>query len=460
MEAHVDSARRRAPPRLRSRARRRRPARARSRGRACGRGRGRRAPGRTRPARAIRLVRAARAVAVALRSSTRPWVRASPRRSATPRRALARSSRTCWCRRRAVAGDVLGRGARQRGQRAGAIQDRAAAVARQGGRAGGQRLAGAGAVERHRGLGGVRRASSTTPRRRRRSACGRCGGRRWPRPARGAGRRCGTASRRRRRTGRRASRRRERRRSPRPRRRPRGLRAPAAMRGAACRSCTGAKAHTSRPAQPRRRRPASTSSRALPRSPVTTPIERGRAGIRRFFCGSNRPSACELLAQPRQLGEQVAFARDPQVADREGEGRRGGAAAGVVVGTARHDDLGAVGERPGVQAELLEVLAPHRARHGADRVAQLEVDAHPALAEVPHLAEQLHPRPLAQLVAQHRRVAADRERAGAARCPGSPRGRGPAPQATRSRAASASSRTVAARSPPGTATRVVTPAAS
>ena len=48
--------------------------------------------------------------------------------------------------------------------------------------------------------------------------------------------------------------------------------------GAAWRSWTGANAHTSRPAQPRRRSPASTSSRALPDSPVTTPMQRGSTG--------------------------------------------------------------------------------------------------------------------------------------------------------------------------------------
>ena len=57
----------------------------------------------------------------------------------------------------------------------------------------------------------------------------------------------------------------------------------AAIRGAAWRSWTGTKAHTSRPLQPRRRRPASTSSRALPPSPVTTPIVLGsRARGSRF----------------------------------------------------------------------------------------------------------------------------------------------------------------------------------
>ena len=64
--------------------------------------------------------------------------------------------------------------------------------------------------------------------------------------------------------------------------------------GAAWRSCTGANAHTSRPAQPRRRSPASTSSRALPPSPVTTPMQRGSAGSGSRFCGSNRPSACSV----------------------------------------------------------------------------------------------------------------------------------------------------------------------
>ena len=66
------------------------------------------------------------------------------------------------------------------------------------------------------------------------------------------------------------------------------------MAGAAWRSWTGAKAHTTRPAQPRRRSPASTSSRALPLSPVTTPMQRGSAGRARRFWGSNSPSAASV----------------------------------------------------------------------------------------------------------------------------------------------------------------------
>ena len=65
--------------------------------------------------------------------------------------------------------------------------------------------------------------------------------------------------------------------------------------GAAWRSCTGANAHTIRPAQPRRRSPASTSSRALPPSPETTPMQRGSDGRGSRFCGSNRPSAASVL---------------------------------------------------------------------------------------------------------------------------------------------------------------------
>ena len=64
--------------------------------------------------------------------------------------------------------------------------------------------------------------------------------------------------------------------------------------GAAWRSCTGTNAHTSRPLQPRRRRPASTSSRALPRSPVTTPIVLGSRGRASCFWGVNSPSACSV----------------------------------------------------------------------------------------------------------------------------------------------------------------------
>ena len=84
------------------------------------------------------------------------------------------------------------------------------------------------------------------------------------------------------------------------------------MRGAAWRSWTGANAQTSRPAQPRRRRPASTSSRALPLSPVTTPIARGSAGRGQSLLRLEQPSASSLRRSALELGEQVALAGDAQ----------------------------------------------------------------------------------------------------------------------------------------------------
>ena len=108
----------------------------------------------------------------------------------------------------------------------------------------------------------------------------------------------------------------------------------------------------------------------------------------------------ERLAQPVELGEQVALAGDAQRRDREGERRRRRAAAGVVVQAARDDDLRAVGERALAEPQRVEVVAPHRARHRPVAVAQLEVDLRPAHAQVPDLAEELHARALAQELAQ------------------------------------------------------------
>ena len=119
----------------------------------------------------------------------------------------------------------------------------------------------------------------------------------------------------------------------------------------------------------------------------------------------------QLLAQPVELSQQVAFAGHPQLRHPEGEVRRGLRAARVVVATARHDHPGAVDQRLGPQIERLELVPPHRARHRAAPVAELEVDARAARAEVPHLAEQLHAGERAQPIAQLRRVGADRERA-------------------------------------------------
>ena len=108
--------------------------------------------------------------------------------------------------------------------------------------------------------------------------------------------------------------------------------------GAAWRSWTGANAHTSRPAQPRRRRPASTSSRALPPSPVTTPMHARQRRARQALLRLEQPLGGERAAQPLELGEQVALAGDAQLGDREGERRRGRARAGVEVAAAGGDD--------------------------------------------------------------------------------------------------------------------------
>src|SRR6202034_2669026 len=79
-------------------------------------------------------------------------------------------------------------------------------------------------------------------------------------------------------------------------------RSAAAIRGAAWRSWTGTKAHTRRPPQPRRRSPARTGQELL---------------------GLEQALGVELAAQALQRGEQVPFARDPELADGEAEGRRG-----------------------------------------------------------------------------------------------------------------------------------------
>ena len=320
-------------------------------------------------------------------------------------RADARSSRSCWCSRRAVAGDVLGRArgrarpARGRARSRRGVRGPAGGARRRACRRAPRRSARA-RPPRRRGS-----ASSTTRRRRRRSACDRCGGRPRRSPGPAGARRCGTASRRRRRTGRPASRRRAPRRSRRPRRTPPGRCSARVIAGAAWRSCTGAKAHTSRPAQPRRRSPASTSSRALPPSPVTTPIERGSAARRSCFCGSNRPSAASCLRSRSSWASRSPSPATRSSDDSEGEVRRGLRAARVVVAAARHDHLRAVGQRLGPELQRLELVAPHRARHRAALVAQLEVHARAARPEVPHLAEQLHARERAQPVAQLRGVA-------------------------------------------------------
>ena len=95
--------------------------------------------------------------------------------------------------------------------------------------------------------------------------------------------------------------------------------------GAACRSCTGAKAHTTRPRQPRRSSAAIRSSRALPCSPQTTPMVRGSTGRGSCFWCANRPFPVQRAAELLELRQQIALAGDPQPRDGEREGGRGGA---------------------------------------------------------------------------------------------------------------------------------------
>ena len=163
----------------------------------------------------------------------------------------------------------------------------------------------------------------------------------------------------------------------------------------------------------------------------------------------------QRAAQPLDLGQQVALAGQPQAADGEGELRRGGARARVVVAAARGDDLRPVGEIR--EPERVPVAPPHRARQRSRAVAQLEPHARAAGLEAEHLAEDLDAGELAQALAEARRVVPDGERP---REPGAgdalrPLGGGA------HRVASASARATAGRSDPhGTATRVFTPIAS
>ena len=206
-------------------------------------------------------------------------------------------------------------GAREsRGERAGAVERRARRPWRSSRAAASASAARAArAVDRDGGLGGVRRRRARRRPRRRRAACGRCGGRRdeITGTRSSATVRHSVSSQN---ANRSAS-------EPPPRATTITSTSAHAARscsarviaGAAWRSWTGANAHTTRPPQPRRRSPASTSSRALPDSPVTTPMQRGSAGPRAArFCGSNRPSACRRAAQLLELGEQVALAGDAQ----------------------------------------------------------------------------------------------------------------------------------------------------
>ena len=114
--------------------------------------------------------------------------------------------------------------------------------------------------------------------------------------------------------------------------------------------------------------------------------------------------------QALELGQQVALAGDVQGGDVERERRRRGARARVVVAPAGRDDLHAVGQR--LEPERVEVAPPHRARQRAGAVAQLEPHLRAAGLEAEHLAEHLHAREAAQALAQPGRVHAHRPRAG------------------------------------------------
>ena len=135
----------------------------------------------------------------------------------------------------------------------------------------------------------------------------------------------------------------------------------------------------------------------------------GKRGRGSCFLRREQPLGVQPLAQLVELREQIPLAGDPQPRDRERERRRSGPRAGVVVAPTRHHDLRPVRERPDL--ELVEVLAPHRARQRAAGVAQLEPHLRAARLEPEHLAEDLDPREAAQAVLERRRVLADGERA-------------------------------------------------
>ena len=69
-----------------------------------------------------------------------------------------------------------------------------------------------------------------------------------------------------------------------------------------------------------------------------------RAGEREGLLRGEEPLGVEPLAQPVDLGQQVALARHAERGDGEREGRGRRAAARVEVRAARHHDLGAVGQ--------------------------------------------------------------------------------------------------------------------
>ena len=163
-------------------------------------------------------------------------------------------------------------------------------------------------------------------------------------------------------------------------------------------------AHTSRPAQPRRASAASTSSRALPLSPVITPIVRGSSGRGSRFWRSSSPSASSCLRR-----RSIRASRSPSPATRRSctakeKPGRGGGAARVVVAAAGDDHLHALARRAArARDHRLPVRRARRARDRAGGVAQLEVHARARRPQVDELADQLHARERAQLARAARR---------------------------------------------------------
>ena len=268
--------------------------------RACAAGRARRARARSRSSSPRRARPRADARGRAPCATARQRAALGPARSLARRRAAraARISRSCWCRRAALAGDVLGGRARQRGERARPVERP------RGGRAPSQAAAPRAAAPR-----APRRSRSGT------AASAACVGVEqltaatssssvrsvwWPTEAitgtpqqrdRAAQRLVAEAE-----AGRPASRRRARRRS----RRPRAIAARScsarAIAGAAWRSCTGANAHTSRPAQPRRAQPGEHVVARLARlagDDADRARQRGRGQpLLRLEAGPRRRAAC------------------------------------------------------------------------------------------------------------------------------------------------------------------------
>ena len=121
---------------------------------------------------------------------------------------------------------------------------------------------------------------------------------------------------------------------------------------------------------------------------MTIPIVFGSTGRGSRACGSNRPSSESLRRSAASCSEQVALAGEAQLGAAERERGRGGRAAGVVVGAAADDDLGAVADRPLGQLQPVPGVAPHRAGQRAVGVAQLEVDALGGDPQAGDLADQ------------------------------------------------------------------------